>query len=150
MAVVTFQREAMATAYPDAAPLMQAHWEEVGRDRDLLVLNPDVEKMVSLEAAGMWHVWTARADGDLVGYAAWIVAPHLHYRDAVTAFCDVIYMSPGSRRHALSFIRHVEADLQTLGAAKAFFHVKVTKDFGPLLERLGYEWSEKLYERRLA
>lgn len=149
MAGVTFQREPMASAYPDAAPLIRAHWEEVGRDRDLLVLDPDVERMTALEAAGVWHVWTARAEGALVGYAAWIVAPHIHYRASVTAFCDVIYMTPGHRRHAAPFIRHQEEALRDLLAQKLFFHVKTSKDFGPLLERLGYVWTEKLFERRL-
>lgn len=146
---MSFARVRAADIWGEALPLMRAHWEEIGHDRDLLVLDPDLVRISALEQAGAWLTFEARRDGQLVGYAGYIVSPHLHYRAAVTAFADVIYLDPSLRGHAFRFLRFIDAELRRVGAVKTFVHMKRERDFGPLLERLGYVWAEKLYSRRL-
>lgn len=146
---VTFAKVRAADIWDEALPLMRAHWEEIGHDRDLLVLDPDLERISLLERAGVWLTFEARRDDRLVGYAGYIVSAHLHYRTAITAFADVIYLDPSMRGHAFRFMRWIDAELVRAGAVKTFVHMKRERDFGPLLERLGYVWAEKLYGRRL-
>ncbi len=134
----------------EAAPLFRAHWEEVGTFKDAIALDVDAAKIIALEAAGMWHAWTVRDDGVLIGYCCVLVAPHIHYRPHSFAFVDVIYLAPERRRGtaALRLIQAVEAGLPT--ASKIIFHVKVDHDFGALLVRRGYVCTEKNYEKLMA
>lgn len=131
----------------EGVPLFEAHWLEIGRHRDKILLKPAFDRFVALEKAGVLHSMTARiGDGSLIGYAVFMVMPHLHYADDVFAYNDMVYLQR-KRGYALGFIRFCEQVLRTRGVSKITYHVKVSKDFGPLLIRMGYEAAETLYEK---
>jgi hypothetical protein len=143
------RREPFAQWHAEAAPLFAAHWQEVGSFKDRIALDIDIERIVALEKAGLWHAWTARdeSSGALAGYCCVLVAPHLHYRGLPFAYVDVIYLAPAYRgaRTSLRMIETMESGLPPV--AKIVFHVKVEHDFGALLGRLGYVCTEKNFEK---
>jgi hypothetical protein len=49
----------------------------------------------------------------------------------------------------LRFIDFCDAELKARGCVKSIMHMKLTHDFGRMLARLGYEESERLWEKVL-
>jgi GNAT superfamily N-acetyltransferase len=148
--LATFQRERASDLWGEITPLLQAHWEEIARYKDI-ELAPNVEAYAKLEAAGILHCYTARLAGALVGYFVATVVPSLHYRNSLQAHQDVLFVLPEHRRSRVGvrLIRFAEEQLRQAGVQVVMHHVKVAHDFGPLLERMGYEWVEKMFTKRL-
>lgn len=150
MSTIRIQREPISALWVELWPLLEAHWQEIGLWRDIPP-DPDTGAYESLEQAGMLRVFTVRADGWLVGYAAYVVRTHLHYRTSRQAVQDVIYLKPEHRRGRLGLrlIQHADRELAREGVQAVFQHVKTAHDFGPLLKRIGYQQVENVYARRL-
>lgn len=150
MSPTTFQEENIRTLWAEVYPLLVKHWVEIASDADI-TLAPDIALYEALSDAGMLRVYTARVDAQLVGYAAYVVRPHIHYRDSLQAQQDVLFVLPEHRRGLLGvkLIRYADEQLTALGVQKVYQHVKVAHDFGPVLERLGYTLIERIYARRL-
>jgi hypothetical protein len=49
----------------------------------------------------------------------------------------------------LKLLRYAELGLQAQGVQKIYYHVKRSKDFGRLLDHLGYDDVERLYAKVL-
>ena len=47
----------------------------------------------------------------------------------------------------LNLLRFAEAGLQAQGVRKVYYHVKREKDFGRLLEHIGYRDSERMFAK---
>lgn len=113
------------------ARLLRAHWLEVAHDQDEIDLDPDWEAYLADERAGRFVAWSARTEEKLVGYNAFFVVPHRHYRKAIFALNDVIYLKPEQRgSHGLVLIAEAERGLKELGVRKAFYHVKEDSRLG--------------------
>lgn len=139
--------------------MLAQHWEEVALDRDLIPLDPDWETMRRMERAGDFRVVSARRNGRLVGYAAFLVSRPLHYRTTLHALNDVIYIAPEERR-GLTGVRLIcwsESALAKLGVVKVIYHTKLHVLLGAkkqatlsdLLERLGYRHGENMLSKVL-
>lgn len=156
---VRFHREPLTQSlWDEALPLLFAHWKEVAHYQDI-ELTPDIETYTRLEANGVIRVFTARAprydvppddrSGLLVGYALFIVTPHLHYRQVVQAQNDVIYIQPDQRgTMPLRFIDFCTESLFADGVDLVCHHPKVAHNFGPILERQGFSPMDVLYVKR--
>lgn len=149
-----FALEPFERWHEEAAPLFRAHWELVGRHKDLLPLNVDVARWIRIEREGMVAAFSARIGWQLEGYALYLTSPSLNYAGTVAAYCHAIYVSPreiaGMKIFRLRrFVDFCDAELKRRGCVKSVMHMKLTHDFLPLLAPLGYEWSEKLAERVL-
>jgi len=129
--------------------LFEAHWREVGRYRDQIALEPDFEKFALLERAQLFPCYTARKGGVLAGYAMFICSPALHAKAHVFAYCDAIYVAREHRGPGVGkrFMEFIERELVGRGVAKIVYHFKRAQDQGALMESLGYEAAETLYEK---
>jgi len=144
---VTFQMEKLGGAellHAELAPLLEAHYQELTLNKDVVKLDPDWDTYFALQKRFALAVYTARDAQRLVGYNAFFVSRHLHYRDLIVAVNDVFYLHPDYRRGAipLRFLRYAERQLKERGAHKLAYHFKASNNFGPLLQRLGYEPEE--------
>lgn len=150
MGTFTFARESIRGLWPELWPLLFAHWEEIATWSDI-PMDPDREAYEAIEDAGLLRLYTARNAQGLVGYAAYVVRTHLHYRGSVQAVQDVVYLRPEYRQGRIGqkLLEAADADLASEGVQVVFQHVKLAHNFGPLLERLGYEHLENVYARRL-
>ncbi len=151
MSELVFARENGLEVFDEALPLVLAHYQEIATWHDI-PLDPDLAAYAEVERAGMLRTYCARnAYGQLVGYAVFLVRHNLHYRQSKQALQDVLYLDPAYRGRALGlrFIRWCDEQLAAEGVQVVYQHVKRAHDFGPLLERLGYQPLETTYARRL-
>jgi GNAT superfamily N-acetyltransferase len=147
---VTLAEEKTRDIRAEVEPLLWAHWRELGRHKDVMVLDPDWPTILQHERNGHWRSFTVRSTGRLVGYAAFIVRRSLHYAQVV-AVCDVLYLAPEHRRGWVAgrLLAHADAALRDSGVFVVYQRMKVAQPFGVLLERLGYAHIEETFERRL-
>lgn len=147
-----FARESVSDVMSEIEPLLRAHYEEVSFYKDI-PLQPDFDRYVQAEKSGALRVFTARVNTDLVGYAVYFVQPNLHYSSSLQAQQDILYIHPSHRKGGAGIwlIRHADEQLAAEGVQVVIQHVKARADlnFGPLLERLGYELMDHLYTKRL-
>ncbi len=145
--------EAWSACWPEMAVHWEAHWAEVATDKTTIPLVVDHASYTALEASGALHVVTVRDDaqGELVGYAIWIIRTHLHYQTTLMAFSDVYYLAPAYRRGSagMRLFRESEATLRAKGVRKLFTGCKLSLDIGRIFTRLGFTETERLYIKYL-
>lgn len=147
---IDFQRESIAGLWGELHPLLDAHYHEISADKTI-PLCPDTERYDQLDAAGVIHTYTARLEGELIGYAIFFVQPHLHYATTTHALQDVIFIAREHRRGTLGLrlIRYCDRQLQSEGIHVVHHHIKAAHNWGPILERMGYRLQDLIYTRRL-
>lgn len=149
MSNIVYKEESFDAAIDDMRPLFEAHWEEVALNKDKVALNPDYDKYREIANLGMIRIFTAREDGELVGYFVVTIAPHLHYKDHKYALNDVIYLTPDLRAMGIGkgLISFAESVLQEAGISVLIINMKVQHPFDPLLEKLGFTSTERVYSK---
>lgn len=148
---IRYARETVATVIDEIQPLLRAHWAEIAQYPDI-PLSPDFDCYKHLEAHGQLRIYTARHSSyALIGYAIYTVSPALHYSNSIQAKQDVLFLQPEHRagRIGWKLIAFADELLRQDGVQVVYQHVKTDHDFGPLLERIGYRFCDKLYSRRL-
>lgn len=151
MRTLSFDREPLtASFFDESMRLLLDHWREIAHYQDI-ILHPDVAAYLSAEAAGTIRLFTARTDDrQLVGYACFFVRRNLHYMDSVQAVSDVIFLDRTVRgMDGWRFLKYVDAQLCREDIEVVYHHVKLAHNFGPILERMGYEAVETIYSRRV-
>lgn len=144
-----FATEVFAEARRDIGPLLEAHWKEVAHYPDI-PLDVDWPRYDALEYAGLLKIFTARSgQGQLLGYAIFVVQTNMHYRKSLQAMQDVLFISEQHRGFGRKFIEWCDDRLRDDGVQAVYHHVKIAHNFGPLLERMGYELIDRIYGRRL-
>lgn len=137
---------------PRVMPLLRAHWEEVARNKEVMVLDPNVEVYKALEDRGQLISLGAFEDDELVGYSVTIlVDKHLHYAGLCYGQNDVIFVDEAHRAGMLGFrlIRETERLVKERGGRLMFWHAKPDTPFDALLPRLGYGVQDVIYSREL-
>lgn len=142
----SFQKECLCDVIAEVEPLLKLHYSELTLNREVVKLAPDWNKYVELEHAGAFHVFTARDGSKLIGYSAFFLSHHLHYKDLVVASNDVLYLDPGARNGmtGIRLIKNSEAGMKAIGAAKITWHAKYCNDLQQILMRLGYTNEEAI------
>jgi L-amino acid N-acyltransferase YncA len=145
---ISFQREALARVRPDITELTVAHWEEVAHDKASRQLDPNWPAFEAMEAGGNLFVMTARADGQLIGYVAAMMQPHLNSRATRIALVQNIFLLAEYRRNnaGVRILQLADLALQEL-VDFIYWHIKPERDFTPLLKRLGYHYVEAVWGR---
>lgn len=147
----TFQVEPFATAWPDAQTLLRLHWHEIARDKDVIEMAPDVAVYEHLEKTGQLVIVTMRLAGELVGYHASMVRPHLHYKNSLTAYTDLYFIHADHRkgRNAWQLFKTVEEEMRRRGVQRMFASCKISLDLQLLFEALGWTWTERNFTKLL-
>lgn len=146
----TFQREKFDQCIAEAMPLLVEHYDEIAHYPDI-ELDPAMEEYRALEAIGNLRIFTARQDGNLIGYAVFFVRRNLHYRKSVQASQDILFVRKVNRAATIGWrlIEFCDEQLKSEGVQAVYQHVKRAHNFGPLLEKMGYELVDLIYARRL-
>jgi L-amino acid N-acyltransferase YncA len=148
---IQYAIEDPATFIEEFKVLAPAHYEELCVTKDF-PMDPDLEAYGRMHMAGMLKCVTARDDEELVGYAIFIVQPHLHYRSCKTAFEDLYFLKKTHRlgRTGIRLFQFAEEALRAEGVHRIIFHTKVHLDNSRLFEYLGYKHTDKLYTKILS
>lgn len=144
---MNYQREAVADVLDEIKPLLELHWREIAHYQDI-ELDPDYEFYRSTPAV---RVFTARDSGILIGYGVFFVSQNKHYRQSKQAVQDILFVHPEYRGTMVGFrlIRFCDKQLKDEGCQVVYHHMKQAHQFGPLLERAGYELVDLIYGKRL-
>lgn len=148
----TMQEEVVTPElFDEIMPLLEEHRQELSAFDDM-ALNPSVQKYVLLTSMGMFRFFSARDDNNkLIAYLAYFIHPNMHYSDYTYAVQDVFYTVSTVRGSLIGMrlIAFADDRLKEAGVNVVTQHVKVAKDFEPMLKRLGYRWVEKIYMKRI-
>jgi hypothetical protein len=140
-----------ATFIEELKQIIPAHYDELCVAKDF-PLEPDWEAYGRIYVAGMLRCITARTEDELVGYALFIVQPHIHYRTCKTAFEDVYFLKKEYRlgRTGIRLFQFAEEVLRADGVNRVIMHTKIHVDNSRLFEYLGYKYTDKLYTKILS
>ena len=141
--MLTFQRERIQDCFEDIKPLVFEHWEYV-TDHEWPV-DIDWPTFFRLEDTGILRVMTARDGDKLVGYALFVLAPALHYRNKLLAHDDAFYLAPAYRKGGNGFqlFRAAEAMLREAGVDRIVCHEKLKVPLEAFFIRLGFHAAER-------
>lgn len=144
-----FQRERAVDVMDDIKPLLEEHWREIAHYHDIQ-LDPDYMFYADADNNGMIRVFTARDDGNkLVGYSIFFVRPNIHYKQSLQAVQDILFITKGRRGMGARFIKWCDEQLASEGVQVVYHHIKSAHNFGPMLERMGYQLVDLIFAKRL-
>lgn len=134
-----------------AGPLIREHWEEVAKNKDVMVLAPNMPVYRALEEAGCLLSVGAFDDEVLIGYSVSIVTNHLHYAGLLYATNDVIFVGKTHRsgRAGLMLMRETERLAAERGVRLMLWHAKPDTALDSILPRMGYGVQDVIYSKRL-
>ena len=82
---------------PDLKKLIEANYEELCVTKDFPLI-PDYEVYERVAKSGNITCIVCMDDDEVVGYAIFLIQPHLHYKTCLTAFEDIYYLKPEYRK----------------------------------------------------
>ena len=146
-----FSEETLSQCLDEARPLLVDHWENIALNKDTIPLNPLWNIYEKLEETGNLKIITARQDEKLVGYAAYVISPSLHYSSEIIADADVFWLDPNYRKGmaGMRLFKHAEKVLKSYGVTRILNKVKIHFDVGKVFERMGYDPIERVYSKSL-
>jgi L-amino acid N-acyltransferase YncA len=141
---------------PNINDMLTAHWHELGVHKDQMPLDPDYEYMLECAERNFFMVWAARDGKTLVGYIAFWIKPHTHYKSTLTAVEDLYYLSASYRKGTTGirlFTTAMDA-LKRRGVKRVIVNEKVHFEqgrggLGAFLRRLEFIHTDNLYSRML-
>lgn len=128
-------------------PLWLQHNAEIASPGDQPLFDPDWELFDEMAARNCDHWIAAYADQQLVGYVFCIVKGHLHRKSTLSGFWDLYWLQPQWRRrwNGYQLIKAGRDSLWARGVRKQYIGTKMWKDIGPILRRLGFVETERLF-----
>lgn len=151
-APITYQRETLVEALKDGLPMLQKHWQEIALNKDKVKLKPDYEKYQRAELAGALYIFTARRNGEMAGYAVYLVHSHMHYSDDLFAISDLFWLSPTARGRGAGkgLFEFAEAQLRAAGVSVMATSTKLGHPAAAaVLQSLGHEAIELTFSKCL-
>lgn len=148
---MTYQQEFLAAVYIEIQKLLELHWRDIALNQSKIKLNPDWDRYEEAEKSGQLKIFTARNEGQLVGYFVCLVTKSLHYKDHTFAHNDVLFLHPNYRKGLAGWrlMKFAERCLSDDGVALLMVNTKTHKPFDVLLQRLGYSHIENVYSKVL-
>ncbi len=152
--MVIIAKERLADAWDEVFQIALEHWKETEAYRHGQGFAPDKDRYLRYEQAGIYHQYTAREDGVLIGYGGFYIMPSMHTQQMI-ANEDTYFILPSHRkgRTALNLFRAMEKEAQRLGAVELMLTTKVSNPRAELIvQHMGYQvvehrWSKQLKEQ---
>lgn len=131
--------------------LLPLHYDELTKNKDIMILEPDYDKYQLLEDAGVLFGLYAYEDDKLVGYSLNIVSPHLHYKSVVMCSNDLLFLTPEKRqgRVGLMLIKETERVAKERGCNFMLWHAKESTALAAILPKMGCKVQEVMYSKGL-
>lgn len=102
------------------------------------------------EARGTLYCYSARLAHELAGCAAYVVGPHLHYKDSLQALQEVFFVLPQHASAELEFLAYCDRELGKLRVQATYAHSRTVMPMDPVLERLGYSPVDTVWMKQLS
>ena len=135
----------------EAQTLFDEHYEEIARNKHVMVLKPDEETYRKSEEMGTIFILSARQGDKLIGYSVNFVTNHLHYADLKLAQNDLLFISKEHRggRVGLKLIKETEKHATLLGCKLMLWHAKESTTLAHMLPRLKYGVQDIIFSKEL-
>ena len=135
----------------EAQTLFDEQYEEIARNKHVMVLKPDEETYRKSEEMGTIFILSARQDDKLIGYSVNFVTNHLHYADLKLAQNDLLFISKEHRggRIGLKLIKETEKHATSLGCKLMLWHAKESTTLAHMLPRLKYGVQDIIFSKEL-
>lgn len=153
--MVEIRQERVADIWREIAKIAEEHWKETEAYRHGQGFNPNWDQYFRYEEMGLYHQFTARHDGKLVGYGGFYVMPSMHTQRLIGSE-DTYFVLPEYRRGrtALNLFKAMENRAKALGAVELTVTTKVSNPKAELIvQYMGYRvvehrWSKPLNQEQ--
>lgn len=147
--MIEIQLECLANVKEEIKPLLEEHWELVALNKGKIKLNPNWKEYARLDAAGVLRIFTARDEGQLVGYFVLFISQSVHYQDHLFATNDVIFVLPDKRAGATGYklVKYAEDYCKDSGVSLMTINTKVHLPFDSLMVGMGFDLIERIYAK---
>jgi GNAT superfamily N-acetyltransferase len=149
--MINYAVESPSTFIEELREVIPLHYDELCITKDFPLM-PDYEAYWRMDFAGLLRCITARDESGLIGYAIFIVQPHLHYKSCKTAFEDIYFLKKEHRlgRTGIRLFQFAEEALRADGINRIIMHTKIHLDNSRLFDYLGYKHTDKIYTKILS
>lgn len=141
--------QAEVTSLPD---LLEEHWDEVAKNKQLMILKPDIQLYQDLEDRGLMFTLVAKEDEKVIGYSINFVQYHLHYNDLLYCQNDVLFVKKEYRTTSsvgLKLMRETEKEAIRRGAKQMLWHAKEHTTLAAILPRMKYTVQDIVFSKQL-
>ena len=147
MISLNFAVESFWPAYREAKPLLELHYNEIAKNKQLMIMNPD--EAVYKQLDGKLLLVCARDNKKLVGYFLWIMTTALHYKHVKTAEEDLHYLLPDYRlgMNGYLFIKEACKLAKEHGAQLLIMREKIGHSHPAIMQRLGFAPTDLVYTK---
>lgn len=137
-------------SYRDAlfnTTLLDEHWEELVSKKHLFKVNGDYARYELLENNGSLLTLIARANNEVVGYSVNILSKHLHYKDVLVCYNDLLFVCKEKRNSPLGIklIKQTEEAAKARMAKVMLWHAKENTALAKILPRMGSTLHEQIF-----
>lgn len=137
--------------FSDLSDVLTEHWEEVAKNKHLMVLKPDVERYLQLQSNGNLLTIIAYVNDKIVGYSCNILGNHLHYADLMCMSNDVLFIAKEYRNTPLGLrlIKRTEEEAKKRGVQLMLWHAKQNSTLDKILPRMKCKVQDIVYSKEL-
>ena len=145
------KRERLDVCLLDVDRLLLDYFERTNAQDGQPKLLMDWASMIKLESMGKVALFTARIENKLVGFALYVMYPHLHHGGNIWAMCDILAVDPDQRGKgvATNIVEHAERRFKQMGITQMMHSYRTIYGVTPLFEKLGFTCIEHLYRKAL-
>ncbi len=131
--------------------LFQEHYEEIARNKGIMVLKPNWPQYYAVEEAGALFVHVATQADEIIGYSVNFVQHHFHYADLKYCQNDVLFVKNELRggRVGLRLMKATEKHAKSLGCKLMLWHCKPNTPLNEILPRLNYGTQDIVYSKEI-
>lgn len=131
--------------------LFAQHWDEIARNKDVMVLNPDESAYRRMEEAGSLLILTAVKAGQIVGYSVNFIVRHPHYADLMVCQNDLLFIDQAHRDGGagIRLMRRTEQEGKKRGCRLMLWHAKEGTPLAAMLPRMGYGVQDIVFSKQI-
>ena len=135
-----FAIEKLKDCWDEIMVLAERHWNETQNFRHEEGFNPKFERYQQQEEWGNYIQFTARENGELIGYGGVYIVPSMHSQELM-ANEDTWFMAPEHRKgwDSIKFFRFMEDECKRRGAKSITLSAPVTTRAETIHRFLGYK-----------
>lgn len=131
--------------------LFAQHWDEIARNKDVMVLKPDEAAYRRMEEAGSLLILAANKAGRIVGYSVNFVVRHPHYADLMVCQNDLLFIDQAHREGGagIRLMRRTEQEGKARGCRLMLWHAKESTPLAAMLPRMGYGVQDVVFSKQI-
>lgn len=136
----------------EAWALLEKHWHEIARNKQVMVLKPDRAKYDQLQAQGaLLSLAALDPDGEIVGYSVNFLGPHIHYADLTVCNNDLLFLREDLRPSpiGLRLLKETERLAKARGARLMLWHAKEGTSLAKIMPRMGYGVQDIIFSKEI-